>query len=288
MKQKVYIHIFSDFHYTAMGCDRRKLRRDIKRFKKSAEDGPHQHFWLGGGDWFNGISARDKRFDPSAVAPEFRKYTGDDLFGVECDRLVQEFSPIRQWGIGVGMGNHEESQAKYNEFNGARNVARQLDLPYLGYSATIWLGINLPNRGPQHVIMYWHHGLGAPATKAGKLNALKKLSDIVTNADVYVAGHGHEVMSFPESSLEASRHGAKRIINRPVLLVNSGTYLKAYSVDASPQVAGKYNRGLDIAPDYAEKKGYRSSVIAHNGFSMRFAKGHDGNKFVELKQVDWR
>jgi len=286
--QRAFIHNYSDVHYAALGCDKRKLRRDIKRHQELAEEGEHQHFWIGGGDMCNAISAKDKRFDSAALSSEFLKYTGDDLFGAEVDRLVDEFAPIREWAIGSGMGNHEDSQAKYNEFNGARNFCRQLDIPYLGYSASIRFRLSLPKRGAQSSVLYWHHGTGAGSTKAGKLNSLMKMGNRIRNADVYMCGHTHEIMNVPEPSLEIPHAGPLRLINRETLYINGGTYLKGIPTRKTPQTAGRYNRDRHVRPDYSEKKGYTPSIISHNGYSMQIVKDEHDRFTIDHRQVDWR
>jgi len=288
---KVYIHCFSDIHRSASGCDHAKLRSDINKLKHLNETTTDLHYWFGGGDWCNAIGPKDKRHDAAAIAPGFRDYIGDDLFGYEASVLSSEFRCIREWGIGVGMGNHEASVAKYNEFNPAKRIAESLDLPYLGYSALVRFRMYLPRRGASTALMYWHHGAGAARSAGGKLNMLMRMRDVVL-ADVYVVGHVHEIIDVPKIRMTATRKGKLMLEARPVLFVNSGTYQKGYATDTEPQEAGKYNHrdpGDEVRPDYAEKAAYEPSVIGHNGFSMRMVhKTKEGGKTLDLRRVDWR
>ena len=260
----VYIHLFTDIHRAAPGCDAKKLRSDISMFKKLAEAGGH--YWIGGGDWSNGIGPRDKRFDSSSVRPRFHENVGKDLHQAEARILAHEFEPIREWGIGLGMGNHEAAVAKYNEFNPATDIAERLNLPFLGYSAGIRL--RLAAKNVQHteiVTVFWHHGIGSARSKGAKVNALNKMKEIMV-ADVYLMGHDHELVDFPEVRVSIAKKGTLRLVKDDVLYVNGGTYLKAYPTDIVPQKAGEFSPDKHVHADYAEQKAYRPAVIGHNGF----------------------
>ncbi len=266
--EPVTIHVFSDIHRAAAGCDAAKLRRDIKKLGQAVERG-EKHYWLGGGDWSNAVGPKDKRFDQMAVAKEFHEHVGDDLFGAEARTLIREFRPIRGSCLGIGMGNHEDAIARRGEYNPSVHCAEALNVPFLGYNAIIRFRLDAKvNR--QTVLMYWHHGRGAGRTIGAKANMLKGMDQVV-DADIYVVGHTHEEMDFPGAVVTATRRGALRMMQRRRLYFNSGTYLKAYSDRKIPVKAGQFTQGA--APtDYAEKAGYSPSSIGHNGFVLRITK----------------
>lgn len=273
--RKATIHVFSDIHRAAAGCDAKKLRSDINVLKHAVEERGELHRWIGGGDWSNAIGPKDRRFDQSAVAPEFRQYIGDDLFGVEARVLAEEFRPIRDYGIGIGMGNHEDKIAGQGEFNPAVDIAERLNLPFLGYNAIIRLRVTV--KGKKHSItcvLYWHHGRGSGRTSGGKLKMLQDMTAVV-DADVYVVGHTHEIVDAPGVVLSVNRRGKLRLVAREQLFLNSGTYLKTYNERKRPQQAGQYNEGAVAATDYGEKAAYKPTVIGHNGFTMLLH--HTGN-----------
>jgi hypothetical protein len=290
-KEEVTVHLFGDIHRAALGCDHKQLRADIKKLKEANERG-ERHRWLGTGDWCNSIGPKDKRHDSTAIASEFRHHVGDDLFRMEVATLVREFESIRDYGIGIGTGNHEDTIARNSEYNPSRALAQHLNLPYLDYSAVIRFRLTA---GPQvrSVILYWHHGYGASRTKGAKLNMLYNMRDVLANADVYAVGHVHELLDFPEVRMEASHAGQLRLTQKPILFINNGTYLKAYATDTRPQKAMQFNPELAARSDYAEKKAYRPSVIGHNGFTMQLQNDRKGlgrgrNDWkVKLNRVDF-
>lgn len=292
---KIFVHVFADIHRAAEGCDSTRLRKDIAYIVKRRAKG-ELHFWIGNGDWSNGIGPKDKRYDATAVAPEFQGNTGKNLFHAEARRLIKEFEPIKQWGIGLGEGNHERSVAKNSEFNPIEYIAEKLELPFLGYSSVVRFHVSVapPNKHTYDVVMFMHHGYGASRTKGAKANMLYSLRDVV-QADVYVTGHVHELTEFPETRLSVTRRGPLKLVSNELLFVNNGTYLKAYPVGIAAQKHGKFNEDHAVSTDYAEMKGYRPSVIGHNGFCMfnshtsRGAKSPGQKSYTtHLRHVDFR
>jgi hypothetical protein len=231
LSEKINIHLFGDIHRAALGCDAKQLRSDVNQIKVGNEKG-ERHLWVGMGDWCNSIGPKDKRHDSAAVAPEFVEYMGDDLFRVEASALASEFKPIAQYGIGMITGNHEDGIARRSEYNPARDIAERLDIPYLGYSAIIRFRLRHGNH-TECVIFHLHHGTGASRTKGGKMNMLYNMRDVV-QADIYAVGHVHEVLDFPEVRMTVTRAGKLRLVQKPLLFINCGTYLKAYATDTRP------------------------------------------------------
>ncbi len=287
----VYIHLFTDIHRAASGCDAKKLRSDIAQLKYAVEKKGEKHYWIGGGDWANSIGVKDRRHDAGAISPEFREYIGDHMFAMETAVLVKEFESIRDYGIGIGMGNHEDAIAKAGEYNPAKAIAERLNLPFLGYSAVMRFNLKPPSPGGRSIAMaYWHHGIGAARAKGGKVNMLYNMRDVI-DADIYMVGHVHELIDFPEMRLCASRTGKLRLYERNMLFINGGTYQRSYPVSVKAQKALEYNHKDVIRPDYGEKKGYRPSIVGHNGWKMRRCqKRFDGKRqwTVELKRVDYK
>lgn len=287
----VYVHLFTDIHRAASGCDAKKLRKDIAELKDSVEKKGEKHYWIGGGDWANSIGIKDRRHDAGAIAPEFRQYIGDHMFAMETAVLCKEFESIRDYGIGIGMGNHEDVIAKSGEYNPAKAIAEQLDLPFMGYSAVIRFNLKPPGgRGGGVALAYWHHGIGAARAKGGKVNMLYNMRDVI-DADVYLVGHVHELIDFPEMRLSVNRRGKLKLYERNLLFINGGTYQRSYPVGVKAQGPLKFNHEDIVRPDYGEKKGYRPSLIGHNGWRMRRCrKTFDGKSqwIVDLRRVDYK
>jgi hypothetical protein len=73
------------------------------------------------------------------------------------------------------------------------------------------------------------------------------------------------------------------------MFVNGGTYVKTYS-NPTPQTHGRFDPDRVVCSDYAEQKGYRPSVIGHNGFRMRLVQRQEqGEKSwrLQLSRVEF-
>jgi hypothetical protein len=288
----LYLHNITDVHREAAGCDKRKFLADIATIAKANEQPEERglHYWIGGGDWNNGIGAKDRRWDAVAVSPEFKHFVGLGLHQAVAMRLVEEAKPIAPWCLGCGRGNHEDGVIRFNDYDPALDVARGLDVNYMGYSAGIRLTIRA--KGQTHsttLIVYWHHGHGAARTKGAKVNMLHGLRDKL-DADVFFTGHLHEAVAFTGVRMSLTRRGVLRQVARPRVYVNGGTYLKGYHV-CKAQAAGGYNAGHGVLVDYSEKAAYDPAVIGHWGCMFRLKKeGSDRSArwAHELKAVDFR
>jgi hypothetical protein len=266
-KKPLHLSFFTDIHRSAVGCDAKKLRSDIERLRARAAAG-EDHRWWGGGDWCNAIGPRDKRFDSSVLSKEFQAYEGDCLFQTEARVLAQEFDSIKHLGIAIGMGNHEKSIAKYNDYNPALDIAERLNLPFIGYSALMRLRLSAENCDHTcSVIVFWHHGRGSARTKGSKMTALYSFRDTV-QADLYAAGHDHSLFDFPEVRLEGSRKGEFKLIKRDTLFLDGGTYLKSWPTDMKAQRAGEFNKERVVHSDYAEIAAFTPAVIGHGGVKI--------------------
>ncbi len=287
---KVYFHNFTDIHLGAKGCDEKQLRKDIQGVLDGLKRGEN-HYWFIGGDAINGIGPKDKRHDASAVADRFKRYEGDDLFRQQVRAVEKEFAPIRDRGLFVGAGNHETTASVRSEYNAGADLAERLDLPFAGYSAAFRLRL-CPEDTKHYTTIpgYWHHGFGAARTKGAKANMAQRLREII-NVDVYLVGHVHEPIAMPDEELTVTRKGKLTLVANDKLVVIGASYLKTYPTDRTPQVSGKYDSDRLVEMDYAERKGYRPSVIGHTGFSVQIFHGKISGKDRwknKLKAEDYR
>lgn len=103
--------------------------------------------------------------------------------------LVEEMlRPLVQAGklLGLHTGNHEMRATLATGLDPAAVLAKQLRVPYLGYTAFHkWI----VGETTYHVVTL--HGRSTARSPAGRLNTLRSLRDIA-NADVYLMGHLHD------------------------------------------------------------------------------------------------
>lgn len=96
--------------------------------------------------------------------------------------------PLVQAGklLGLHTGNHEMRSTLATGLDPAAVLARQLRVPYLGYTAFHkWLVGNVV----YHVVTL--HGRSAARSPSGRLNVLRSLRDIA-DVDLYLMGHLHD------------------------------------------------------------------------------------------------
>ena len=289
-REKVHLHHFTDIHMGEEGCDEKRLTKDIEQIQESTRRG-EKHIWLIGGDSICGIGPRDPRHDNTSIAERFQKYAGKDLFRRQVIAVARAFEPIREHGILVGAGNHENSASKHGEYDPAADLAEKLNLPYAGYSAGFRLKLDPQNNNTSAAVLgYWHHGWGGGRTKGAKANLGMKLRDII-NVDLYFTGHVHEPVLIPEEELSLPRRGKLRLKAREKLIVVGATYLKSHPTIQEPQVDGKYDTERDVKYDYAERSGFKPTVIGHVGCTLQMARtgGKKNERWgVKLRAQDFR
>jgi len=243
----------ADLHRYAKGMaleqfyeDREEIRRD-----------PYS-FWVNIGDYCEWIVPGDKRFDPAAVDESIR-LTDLTSFAAFCGKqIISDFQPIRKKGLGFGYGNHDYMYLSRNsEMVIHGEICRQLGLSNLGYSGWFDLyfvyiqGARVSVRTgppPPHFVckvrVLCYHGIGASATAGGKLNALKRIADMV-EADLIITGHLHEeiakkfVRLFPNDICD-------EVKSKTTIGLISSSYLRTYIPDCTT---------------YGELKGYAPTSL---------------------------
>lgn len=119
------------------------------------------------------------------------------------------------YGIGDGNhhiiaaveGNHDDRYARETGLNEAYNIFHALKIPfgtgnddYDGYKSISSISVgrdrhySKAKRKPVVYTLFLHHGVGGGGTMGAKANMLHRSRNMVTNADIYVCGHTHQIM----------------------------------------------------------------------------------------------
>lgn len=103
---------------------------------------------------------------------------------VELGKLIL---PLVKAGkvLGIITGNHEMRLSYFAHLNPAELIAKQLEVPYYGYSGYISLKV-----GEMLYSIAIHHGVSGGSSVASKLTSMRKQSGVV-EADLYLSGHTH-------------------------------------------------------------------------------------------------
>lgn len=113
----------------------------------------------------------------------------------QLDILEEILKPLADAGkiLGIGPGNHEERVANMIGINPMAILAQRLGVPYFGYQGFFRIVVN----GITYQVVA-HHGAGGGGTMGSKVNSAMKMNSVIPNADVYISGHTHGKLSFPD------------------------------------------------------------------------------------------
>ncbi|GAG31478.1 unnamed protein product, partial [marine sediment metagenome] len=195
-----YIWCFADIHMNNRACAIEKCRRDIEKVRKD----PYS-FWVGGGDYAEYISYKDReRFDPENMTDDLKAKDLGKIGKISKEKVRKLFHPIRKKSLGLGIGNHEDKYMREQEQQDLHKELceelgnKNLDLGYSALFDIVFIRVSnckIPKLywkdpmkgGDRHQFRFYiHHGAGAAATPAGKLNRLIKFMNYFDGVDVFM------------------------------------------------------------------------------------------------------
>lgn len=220
MKDVIKIKPIMDLHYGSKECD-------LRAFKAFIKDSDELTYFYCNGDLWDAIYFRDKRFKPSG----HDKTGEEDAIDREIDEMVEILSPIKDKLICIGHGNHEEQVLKTCGTNMSKRLAKELNVPYLGYS--FWFRLNLTQNGSRgrSVDIFSTHGFGGGTrTEGGSITKYSKFADRFL-CDILIVGHDHrkQYVRYPVMGIRGQTD--VKLIAQPKLVCLGGSWKKAYSND---------------------------------------------------------
>ena len=238
-----YLYPFFDAHLGAIESAEKQLNHKVKECANRGKYG----LALGGGDWCDCITSKDKRWRTNGIADWVEKRNIADS---QRRRAKEIFNPLKEEGqlICVGTGNHEEEIHRMHDDDITRNICRDLGVPYAGYQAFIVLKFVRAGKNTHHLVIHSWHGTGAAQTEGARLMRLVRLVNDI-EADIYLMGHLHAMTSHTPDRL-VQRDGRVRSVKLAATIC--GSWLKTY---AQP------HEGEILDPSYGEEKGYKPSRI---------------------------
>ena len=155
----------------------------------------------------------------------------------QMEAVMELIKPVVKKGLVVGYlaGNHEFRIKKETSIDVAKNICREMKIPYLGYAC--W---NLFYVGTQHYSVYTYHGSSGSRFIHTKLKAAIDLSHYMMS-DLLVMAHVHDVDSTPIERQYVDLHTHSVKVKKQYVVL-SGHYL-----------------GYDKS--YAQEKGYPPSKL---------------------------
>ncbi len=202
---------------------------------------------VGVGDWNDCITSKDKRFRTNGLAAWVEKSNIVDSQRRRSNEIFRPLVEERQL-IAIGTGNHEEEIHMRHDDDITRNLCRDMNVPYAGYQAYIWLHFVRAGRQTHSLLIHSWHGAGAAQTEGARIMRLTRLVNDI-EADIYLMGHLHAMTSHTPDRL-VLRNGKIRSIKLAATI--TGSWLKTYNQPAEGEVQD---------PTYGELKGYKPSRI---------------------------
>lgn len=249
------VYVFSDTHIGNMGTDEKWLKKNIQMCKNENAN------WLHLGDWCEAVAPRDKRFDiRTCKNPILEQY----------DRAIELFEPIKDKGICILTGNHDEKIAKEHGDYVAM-VSKRLNIPYMGYATFINFRFWIQKRTNPNMnyVVFAHHGYGGGRKIGSKVNNIQDLSGSF-DAELYLVGHTHTYNSHKNVIMGIcwDKDNISKLQNRYKRFVICPAYIDGYKEQE--------------VSSYIEKKGYQPQAIG----CVRLEFYRVGNKIdVKVEEI---
>jgi len=166
----------------------------------------------------------------------------------QIQRVAELLRPIRDRILAMGSGNHEFRTYKYTGIDVSRNLALELGIVdrYSPNSFMLFIKVgqsrnSRPSKIKQQVYsVFIQHGAGGGRKIGAKANRLSDASEIIANADLYIMGHVHTPMTFPDVSFSIDEQNMTIVRhNRYFLLNNSFLSFGGYGLTFGYKPASK-------------------------------------------------
>ncbi len=237
---KIDIYPLGDVHAGSIHCNEKAIKSKIQEIK----DNP-KAYWIGMGDMVDAITKNDKRFDIGGLA---KWVEPDNIIESQRRFIVDLFKPIAPRCLGYLTGNHEEVIHSSADNDISRNICKDLNVPYAGYSCFINLHFRRnAGAGRLFTIHAWH-GSGAAQQEGARIMRLMRLVNDV-RADIYLMGHLHAITKYNPDQLVCTQG---RIKSRKLIAVMTGSWLTTYTQPHEDE---------HLNSSYGEQKGYKPSRL---------------------------
>lgn len=227
-----YIHIdlplkavrlfpIGDWHLGSRQCDKKFIKKVLGIIKED----PIAR-WVGMGDLL----------ENAIIGSKSDVYLQKDAPEKQLEEVVELLEPIRDKGLFMIPGNHEERTMRVVGLRPNKVMARQLGIPFLSYSALATLDLT-EARTPRSFTCYFHHNAGGGYTPGGKVNNAARLRGIVPTADATFSAHMHTTARIPVKWFDA---GYKKLIEKrgyDYIIGAALTYKDSYAEEKAARAA---------------------------------------------------
>ncbi len=241
--QKFHIYPIGDIHKGSIHCEEHAIENKIQEIRQTPNS-----YVIGMGDYADCIRKDDKRFDIVGHPDWVKK---DNIIESQRQEVVKLFRPVQKQILCLLTGNHEETIHLRDQDNIAKNICSDLGVKYAGYSCYLVLTFDRKSSSESHsVIVHAWHGAGAAQTEGARLMRLMRLVNEF-EAHIYLMGHLHAMTQHTPDRITLNPANG-RLSSIKLAATITGSWLTAYT---------QSHEDHEIAPSYAEMKGYKPSRI---------------------------
>lgn len=236
---------FSDVHYNAPNCDRKKFHKWCDNAKKMIDDMDGRVAFIGVGDYDDMASTSEREYFQKFHSTT--KTSLDDFMGAKTQEFIDQISFMKGRLIGMIEGNHY-FQFQSGETSTMR-MCEALNCKYLGGASIIRLMFRLPSSDKRVALdIYAHHTAGSKGGGGRRVgSSINKLEDMshVWFADIYLAGHDHKINGALPTMMYLDQKG--NIKAKEQLLVRTGSFQKGWEPDTEDYPATFNGRGNNLS-----------------------------------------
>lgn len=145
----------------------------------------------------------------------------------QIEKAVQLFKPIKHKILGAVDGNHCQRICDFTGYSPMISICERLGIDYMKDSGVylIRMGCHSKREVPRATFtVYSAHGCGGGKTVGSKMNRVDAMRAIISNADVYCAGHNHMLGCIPTLTQIINPTSGKIETVRQ-MLVDTGSFL---------------------------------------------------------------
>jgi hypothetical protein len=256
---------FACTHWEHPGCNQELFKEFVDRAKNP------RVYTLGLGDYLDFARSHYRNELRKVMPDEDSPELLDSMVRDRLDKYIEVVDPLADRCMGLISGNHTwqfmttDGLTKGAEFYAGewsdQYIARQMGIPYLGYTAIIRINVTFKDSGWKdsiHVIA--NHGMGNSSGTAGTdLGSMERKYEPAFDVDLYVMAHTHRRFSYFMPEITLAPNG-KEVVEKSKLLVKAGSFLKAYLPGKETYASRKLLRPLDLGWvevefNYREKRG---------------------------------
>ena len=180
-RKQFTLYPIGDWHYGSAQCNEGFIKQVVNEIKDN-----DAAYWCGLGDLM----------ENALIGSKSDVYTQTLPPKVQMEHIVELLTPIKDKGLFLIAGNHEQRTMRMTGLVPEQFIAYQLDMPYKGFSCVAVFQL-MRSKAPQSFSCFFHHNYGGGYTPGGKINRAQQPRRICPTVDATFSGHFHITSRMP-------------------------------------------------------------------------------------------